>query len=525
MPGRISRRAFSSSVIAGSFVAASPTASLMAQSATPVTVPGLQGALDALPDMVTGMMQSTGVPGVAVAIVHNDEVVYLQGFGEREVGTNEPVGPDTVFQIASISKPVSSTVVAAAVGNQEVSWDTRLVDILPGFALSDPWVTANVTIADLFAHRSGLPEHVGDELEDLGGTREQVLEALRHVELVGEFRDSYAYTNFGLTAAAEGVATELGMEWNDLAEELLFGPAGMTQTSYLNSDFLAREDRAVGHVPEGDSWVHMFDRQPDAQAPAGGLSTSVRDMAQWMRLQLRDGMLDGELIVDETALGETHLPHAVTNVHDAPFSQIPEFYGLGWNVGYDESQTVTLSHSGAFFYGAATSVYLWPSEDLGILVLTNGSPVGLPEAACLTFHDIFRYGEPAMDYLAVLGPFMETALELPYGADTLEAPANPEPPLDLETYTGSYWSAMFGALEITANGDALSMILGPAETEFELAHFNRDVFTYEPIGENSGRDSAVTFTIDATGRPSQVVIENLNLYNAGSFARLPEGST
>lgn len=524
MTGRISRRAFSSSVVAGSLVAGSPAAPLSAQRATPVAGPDLQRAIAALPDLTAGMMQTTGVPGVAVAVVHNDEAVYLQGFGEREVGTGTPVGPDTVFQIASISKSVSSTIVAAVVGNQEVSWDTRMVDILPGFALSDPWVTANVTIADLFSHRSGLPDHVGDDLEDLGATREQVLESLRYVELAGEFRDSYAYTNFGLTAAAEGVANALGMEWHELAQEMLFAPAGMTQSSYLHSEFSAREDRVVGHVQQGNQWVHAFDRQPDAQAPAGGVSTSVRDLTQWMRLQMRDGVLDGALIVDDTALGETHLPHVVSGLQDAPFSKMPSFYGLGWNVGYDESQTVVLSHSGAFMYGAATSVYLWPSEDLGIVVLTNGEPVGLPEALCLTFHDIYRHGQPAMDYLALLEPFMEAMLEPPYGADVTETPASPEPPRDLAMYAGAFWSDVYGALEMTVSANELVMTLGPAQIDFQLMHFNRDVFTYEPIGENSGRASAVTFTVDATGRASQVVIENLNLYNAGTFGQLPQDS-
>lgn len=521
MPARFSRRAFSSAIVAGSTLSAISSGRLSAaQMATPVPGAGVQAAIGQLPDIIHEMMDSSGVPGVAVAVVHNDEAVYLDGFGEREVGTNDLVGPDTVFQIASVSKPVSSTIVAAAVSSGAVSWDTRLVEILPGFLLSDPWVTSHVTIADLFSHRSGLPDHVGDDLEDLGGTREQVLEALRYIDLVGEFRDSYAYTNFGLTAAAEGVAHAMGMEWHELGEQLLFVPAGMTQTSFLHSDLISREDRAVGHVRQADAWVHEFDRQPDAQAPAGGVSSSVRDLSQWVRLQLRNGVLDGESLVDLHALGETHLPQAMTGLSNDDFSQIPGFYGLGWNVGYDDIGTVTLSHSGAFLYGAATSVYLWPSEDLGIVVLTNGAPVGLPESICLAFHDIVRFGTLGMDYLAALGPFMEAALEPPYGADVVDVPADPVPARELSTYVGSYWNDVYGYMQIVVDGDALDMILGPLEMMFALTHFDRDVFTYEPIGENAGRASAVTFTIAANGNASQVVIENLNVYNAGTFSRV-----
>lgn len=520
MRGRLSRRAFTSSAIVGSLVPTVSSRHLVAQNATPVAEAGLQSAIAILPTLIHEMRGTTGVPGVAVAVVHNDDVVYLEGFGEREVGTGDPVGPDTVFQIASVSKPISSTIVAAAVGERHVSWDTRLVDILPGFGLSDPWVTAQVTIADLFSHRSGLPDHVGDDLEDLGGTREQVLDSLRFVELEGAFRDSYAYTNFGLTAAAEGVARAMDVTWEDLGEEMLFTPAGMTQTSFLHSDFVARPDRAVGHVRRDNAWVNAFVRQPDPQSPAGGASSSVRDLTQWMRLQLRNGDLDGITIVDATALGETHMPHAVSGVSDPPFSQMPSFYGLGWNVGYDETKTVTLSHSGAFAYGASTAVYLWPSEDLGIVVLTNGEPVGLPESICLAFHDLYRSGEPAMDYLAALGPYMAEEMTPKYGADVIDAPANPEPARDLETYVGGFANDVFGELDIRMRDNALVMTLGPDQIAFPLVHFNRDVFTYEPIGENAGHASAVTFTIAANGLPSQVVIENLNLYNAGTFLRL-----
>lgn len=150
-------------------------------------------------------MARTGVPGVAVAVVHKDEVVRLDDFGKRHVGQEAEVGPDTVFQLASLSKPLASTVVAGAVGDKTVAWDDPVAEHLPDFALKDPWVTEHVTVADLFAHRSGLPDHTGDLLEDLGYDRKYVLERLRLKPLT-PFRASYAYTNFGVTTAGEAVA-------------------------------------------------------------------------------------------------------------------------------------------------------------------------------------------------------------------------------------------------------------------------------------------------------------------------------
>ncbi len=161
-------------------------------------------------------MAATGVPGIAVAVVDDGEVALVKGYGVREAGKPEPVDGDTVFQIASVSKSVGATVVAREVGKSVVRWDTPVTELLPWFALADPRATAMLTIGDLYAHRSGLPDHAGDDLEDIGYDRRAILERLRFLPLAG-FRDSYAYTNNGPTAAAEAVATAAGTDWASLA--------------------------------------------------------------------------------------------------------------------------------------------------------------------------------------------------------------------------------------------------------------------------------------------------------------------
>lgn len=184
--------------------------------------------------LVAELMKSTGIPGMAVAIVHGGKTLYAKGFGVRDVskgdGQDNKVDTDTVFQLASMSKPIGATVVAHEVSTNVVSWDTPVVSKLPEFALSDPYVTDHATIADLYSHRSGLPDHAGDALEDLGYDATQVLERLKYLPL-DPFRISYAYTNFGVTAAADAVAAAAGKAWPDLSEEVLYRPLGMTSTS------------------------------------------------------------------------------------------------------------------------------------------------------------------------------------------------------------------------------------------------------------------------------------------------------
>lgn len=354
---------------------------------------------------VEDMMRRTGVPGVAVAVVHDDKVVHIKGYGLRRTGESATVGPDTVFQIASLSKPVSSTVVAGALTDPQ-EWDERTA--LPGFSLKDPWVTDHVTTADLFSHRSGLPDHAGDLLEDLGYDQSYILDHLR-LEPLSPFRASYAYTNFGLTAAAEAVARAKGTSWQKLSADTLFKPAGMTRTSTEFSAFVNAPDHASTHVRNADgTWSPRFVRDPDAQAPAGGVSSTATDMARWLRLQLAGGTLDGKRIIPAETLARTHLPEIVSQPTNAIGTT--SFYGLGWNVGYDGAGRVRLSHSGAFELGANTNVTMLPLEQLGIVVLTNGAPVGLPDAVALDFFDYAEHGKVSTDWLALAASAYAAAL-------------------------------------------------------------------------------------------------------------------
>ena len=124
------------------------------------------------------MLERSGVPGASITVVHGDEVVYARGFGVRDLDSGEPVDEETVFQLASLSKPISATVVSALVGRGELDWSDPVVEHTPGFELSDPMVSERVSVGDLFSHRSGLPDHAGDLLEDLGFDREEILLAL-----------------------------------------------------------------------------------------------------------------------------------------------------------------------------------------------------------------------------------------------------------------------------------------------------------------------------------------------------------
>ncbi len=490
----------------------------------PAVTDQIKAALPELEQLAEQTLKQTGVPGMAIAVVYKDQVVYLKGFGVREAGKKEAVDANTVFQLASMSKPIASTIVAGVVGDGLVKWDDPIIKHDPEFQMYSPYVTREVTLRDLFAHRSGLPDHGGDELEDLGFDRATILQRLRYLPTDDNFRSQYAYTNFGLTEAAVAAAKATGKSWEDLAAEKLYQPLGMKNTSSRYADFVAAKNRALGHVPVDGKWVAKYKRDPDTESPAGGVSSTVRDLAQWIRLQLGNGKFEGRQIIDADALAETHRPQMVSNPPENPATDRAGFYGLGWNVGYTNQGLVQLGHSGAFNLGAATAVYLLPSEDLGIVVLTNSRPMGVPETIALSFLDLVQTGKIERDYLELLQPVFASIDKPPYGTlvDYSKPPAKRLPALPANAYVGTYGNDYFGEIEIVAKDGKLVLQQGPKKDAFPLQHYNHDVFTYQPVGENAYGLSGVTFTIGADLRAMSVVVENLNIHLQGTFTRVPD---
>lgn len=482
---------------------------------TPERVKAAVGRLDGL---VGNAMRQTGVPGVAVAVVYRDKVVYEKGFGVRELGKSAKVDGRTVFQLASVSKPLASTVVSGAVGRKVVGWDDPVVKQDPGFALKNPYVSANVTLADLFSHRSGLPDHAGDLLQDLGYQRDYIVQHLR-LEPLTPFRAGYAYTNYGLTAAGEAVAAAAKTSWPQLANDTLFKPLGMNHTSYRRADYDKAADRASAHVLADGHWKPSVTENADSQAPAGGASSSVDDLTKWMRLQLGDGVFGGKKLVDGDALVQTRIPHSVSGPPHAP-AGAPSFYGLGWNVGYDDGGALRLSHSGAFELGAATTVTLLPGEQLGIVALTNGQPVGVPEAVSAAFLDIARHGRQTVDWLPFYRKIVEAAAYT--GAsptDYAKPPSDAKAAKAADVYTGTYANDYYGPLTVSRDAKGnLTMTLGPRKMAFPLTHYTGDTFSYRTQGENAVGLSGVTFHVDS-GKATSVTVEHLDANKLGTFTR------
>ena len=245
-----------------------------------------------------------------------------------------------------------------------------------------------------------------------------------------------------MTAGAEAVAAGAGKSWEDLSQDVLYGPLGMTSTSSRFDEYEARPDRAVGHIHVDGRYEPNYVRDPQAQSPAGGVSSSVNDMTQWLTMVLANGTYDGK-IVDPKALLPALTPQIVSDRASEPAAR-SGFYGYGFNVGTTSAARTQFSHSGAFELGAGTNFVILPSADVAIVALTNATPAGVPETLTAEFADLVQFGEVREDWFPLYNDaFLQ--MEQPDGSLAgKQPPANPAPAAPLTAYVGDYANPFWG---------------------------------------------------------------------------------
>ena len=489
-----------------------------AYSAVPIPAERIDAAIDKLDAIIADVMAQSKIPGLAVAVVRGDSVVYAKGFGVREVGKPDPVDTDTVFQLASVSKSIGATVVASAVGKGLVSWSDPVVKYLPDFQLSDPVVSSTVTVGDFYAHRSGLPGAAGDDLEGFGFDRSQILERLRLFPL-DPFRISYNYTNFGMTTGAAAVAAATGRSWERLSAELIYEPLGMASTSSTYADFLGRPNRASLHFREGDAYEPLYLRDADAQSPAGGVSSSLTDMAQWLRLCLGGGTVDGTPVVAADQLLAVHTPQVVNHKPQTPDSRAGS-YGYGVNIEASSTGHVKWNHSGAFYVGAGTAYAMIPQADVAIVALSNAMPVGAVETITTSFSDLVRTGVVERDWFSYFSAIFG-GLFINASVTAAGPPANAAAPRELSAYAGTYRNAYLGDVVVTEAAGTLTLTIGPKGLNAPLTPFDGDMFSWLAPGGNADGISAVTFAgSGSAGQATQLTLEMIPRFDLGVLTRV-----
>ena len=459
------------------------------------SLPALALDTKAVDRVMTETLRAWKIPGAAIAVVQDDKVVFLKGYGTKELNGTEPVTPDTLFQIASTSKAFTTTAMAMLASDKKLAFDDPVRKHLPYFRLSNVCADEGVTLRDVVSHRTGLSRH--DELwDDTPLTREDVVRSMAHIGLTKPFRSAYQYQNIMFIAAGEAVAQASGMSWDDFVRTRIFQPLKMTRTVVSDAEWTA-SDHATGYRYEWKTGTIRPRRPIDTTTigAGGAIKSNVRDMANWLRFQLADGSFEGKQLVDAALLAETKAPHTVIRVEGNTRELNPEThlmaYGMGWNVS-DYRGELLVAHAGAL-NGFRTHAILLPKQKAGFVVMINLERGYSLYALRHAIADLLLGKPSPRDWNAHYLAF-EKKTDEKSEKDKQERLARraPEttPTRPLEEYAGEYHHGAYGPAKVTLANGALTLqwqrITAP------LTHYHYDVFdtNAEDVEET------VTFTLD-----------------------------
>ncbi len=443
--------------------------------AQPATLSGFE-------EYVEEAMTNWNVPGLAIAVVKDNQIAYAKGFGVRDIRKNQKVDANTMFAIASNTKAFTTTALGLLVEEDKISWDDPVLDYLPEFQMYDPVVTREIKIRDLLCHRSGLGTWAGD-LTWFGSTydREEVMKRIRFVEPVYDFRTSYGYCNLMYLVAGQIIPQVSGMSWDAFIKKRLFEPLGMKRSNTSVDDFSQMENVATPHIKSGDELIPNEYVNVDNSAPAGAINSCVNDIAQWLILQLGKGYYNGEQLVDSSIIMETRKRHTMVPLSARSKKRNPSThflsYGLGWYLS-DYQGRLVINHTGGLD-GMYSYVGFLPEEELGVVVLTNTDNHTLMRALPYHVYDAYL-GVEFQDWSARYLKFHKEGqkrVEARKQKRIEERIANTEPSYELSQYAGTYNSQFYGDATIEVKDGKLTIQLSAhPHTSGKMEHWQFDTF-------------------------------------------------
>jgi CubicO group peptidase (beta-lactamase class C family) len=512
------------------------TAALAAQApARPATLGSRAGAAD-LADFdayVEAVRARFQVPGIAVAIVKDGKIVLERGYGVRELGKPEPVDAHTLFAIASNTKAFTAASLAMLADDGKLELTDRVVDHLPWFRMSDPYITREMRVRDLLAHRSGLSLGAGDLLywPTTDYSTEEVARRLRDVPISGGFREQYAYDNILFGVAQLVVEQASGMPFQRFLQTRIWAPLGMDETRY-NSDHLLPGDR---NIATGHALADFKDLQPVARTAwdnlsgAGGIYSSVHDLSKWVRVQLAGGVIAGEGEGARRLFSKkrqdamwsilTPIP-----VREAPVPELaaatPNYagYGQGWSLS-DYRGRKLVWHTGGW-PGMVSRITLVPSEHLGVIVLTSAESGYAFNAVTYRALDALL-AAPATDWLAAYdaarakseGKADQTAQEQLKSRDAKSGPSLP-----LARYAGRFRDPWYGDVLVEQAGAGLRLRFAhTAQLVGSLSHWQQDTFVVRWDDRSLNADAFLTYSLKPDGTIRELRMEPMSPLTDFSF--------
>ena len=464
---------------------------------------------------VDNVRKSFDVPGIAVAVVKDGKVVLAKGYGTRDIAAGQPVGADTLFAIASNTKAFTAASLEMLADEGKLKMDDRVIDHLPWFQMSDPYVTREMRIRDLLAHRSGLSLGAGDLLywPTTSYSNREVAERLRHVPIKGGFREQYAYDNILFGVAQLVIEQVGGMPYEQFLRTRIFAPLGMDRTRFNSDHLQPGDDVATGYAKADFSTLQPAPRMTWSNvAGAGGIYSSVNDMAKWVRVQLDGGVISGEGEQARRLFSAQRQRSMWTMLTPIPVSKpsVPELaaatpifsgYGEGWMLS-DYRGHRLVWHTGGW-PGMVSRVTLMPEQKLGVIVLTNQEVGAAFNAVTLRALDD-ALGLERTDWTAAYAKALARSqgnADESWNKHVAARDAKSKPSLPLSAYAGSYRDVWYGDVGIAMEqGKPVMRFSHTAELVGDLEHWQHDTFIVRWRQRWLNADAFVDFDLDEDGK-------------------------
>ncbi len=465
-------------------------------------------SLDGLDPFIEQTMAAWKMPGLAIGIVKDGNVILTRGYGLRDKEKSLPVTSKTLFAIGSISKSFTAMGLGMLLEEKKLGWDWRVRDVLPEFRLKDRSITENVTIGDLLSHRTGLPRH--DRLWYRSGlSRRALLEALPHLELNHELREVWQYNNLMYMSAGCVIERLTGQSWEDFTRSRILNPLGMTASDFSVDDMQKTDDHALPYATlKGDATRVSFCNL-DAMAPAGAINSNVEEMARYLTLHMERGKAGGKPLISAETAEIMQTPRMVIPdseggpLHASSFPELGHTsYGMGFFLTAYRGRKLVW-HSGSIDGYSALMSFL-PREKIGVVILTNLSG-NRPVPICVTRWIFDRLlGLEPIDWVA-------RAQEIDRKAEKSAEEARAKHANDRETKTapshaladnaGVYTNPAYGEISIAESDKALRLSWRGASTP--LKHRLYDIFETDIDEQSTGGNPIpkirITFSYDASG--------------------------
>jgi CubicO group peptidase (beta-lactamase class C family) len=463
------------------------------------TLPKVDAYIDTL-------MKDWNIPGLAVAIVYKDQLIYAKGYGYRDIDKQLPVTAATLFPIASNTKLMTATVGGILAEEGKLDLDQPATRYMPTLRFISDELNDRVTVRDMLSHRTGLSRNDGIWIA-ASFSRAETIQKIRYMKPALGHHEGYLYNNMMFVAAGGVMEQVTGKSWENLIREKLFGPLDMKSSCFTDAEMTGPGNYALCYF-EVDSTRRLlpkkYSSQTEALGPAGTVRSNLEDMSHWIIAQLNGGQYRQKTIFSDKVWKQTLTPINISD-REGKYDELSNaLYGLGRTLYTYKGLKVT-SHTGSID-GYFSNLTILPKEQIGIFMVHNS-------AAGSMIRPIMTY--PIVDLLFNLGytPWSQRYQQLNREDKALEKRREDSikatkvngtrPSHNGADYAGNYISDLYGPLQIEIQQDTLYLQFRKVRSR--LLHFHYDQF-YTEEKNTDLPEFRMQFTTDLSGKIDKVVM-------------------